>query len=402
MATQMAERTIPAHVPQDRVVDLNIHAMPGAEVSPQDSWKAFKRAGKLVWSPYNGGHWVVTEGEDVHRFYRNTKVFSSAVVGIPHAEGDVMLPIQADPPVHAKYRATVQALLTPSRIAALDPRIRELTVGLIESFRPRGECEFLSEFALQLPLTIFLEMVGLPLDDRMLLRGHIEDFMFSLDPADRMKAHQAVHHYLEAHVEDRRRSPRADGLTHIVQGTIDGRPYTQEEILSLLTLFLHAGLDTVAMALCFITIHLAKNPKDRDYIRNHPENVMAVIQELLRRYTITQLARKLTGDFEYDGVTMKKGDLVLLSPAYFNQDPVINPNPDVVDFEREGGRMMTFGAGPHTCAGALLARREIAVFLEEWLARMPEFSLDPARPPRMSVAQQNNVLELWLKWPVAG
>ncbi len=400
MATQPAERTVPAHVPADRVVDLNIHGLPGADKDPQNSWRSFKQHGRLVWSPYNGGHWVVTEGEAVHRFYRDPKHFSSAVVGIPHAEGDVMLPIQADPPLHAKYRATVQALLTPSRITALDPRIRELTVGLIEGFRARGECEFLSEFALQLPLTIFLEMVGLPLDDRMLLRGHIEDFMFSLDPQDRMNAHLAVHHYLEAHVENRRQHPRDDGLTHIVQGTIDGRPYSQQEILSLLTLFLHAGLDTVAMALCFIIMHLSKNPQDRDYIRAHPDRVMPVIQELLRRYTITQLARRLTEDFDYDGVTMKQGDLVMLSPYYFNQDPVINPNPEVVDFDREGGRMMTFGAGPHTCAGALLARREIAVFLEEWLTRIPDFAIDPARPPKMSVAQQNNVLELWLKWPV--
>lgn len=400
MATQLAERTIPAHVPSDRVVDLNIYGLPGAETDPQNSWRSFKQHGKLVWSPYNGGHWVVTEGEAVHRFYRDPKHFSSAVVAIPHAEGDVLLPIQADPPVHAKYRSTVQALLTPSRVTKLDPRIRELTVGLIEGFHARGECEFLSEFALQLPLTIFLEMIGLPLDDRMMLRGHIEDFMFSLDPRDRMNAHLAIHRYLEKWVELRRKEPQEDGLTHVVNGTIDGRPYSNDEILSLLTLFLHAGLDTVAMALCFFVIHLARNPQDRDYIRRHPDRILAVIQELLRRYTITQLARKLTGDFEYDGVVMKKGDMVLLSPYYFNQDPVINPNPDVVDFDREGGRMMTFGAGPHTCAGALLARREIAVFLEEWLTRIPDFVIDPDRPPKMSVAQQNNVLELWLKWPV--
>ena len=143
--------------------------------------------------------------------------------------------------------------------------------------------------------------------------------------------------------------------------------------------------------------HLARNPQDRAYIRDNGDKMHNIVQELVRRYAGPNLARILAQDYEYKGVTMKKGDKILLVPSFFNQDETINPNPDVVDFERQA-RHITFGSGPHTCAGALLARRELAVFLEELLTRIPDFKLDPARPPKMKTHQQNSITELWLKW----
>jgi len=398
MATATVERVIPAHVPPELVVDVDMFHIPGGDRDPQGAWRIFKGRGPLVWSPYNGGHWIATEGKAVFRFFRDPEHFSSAVVGIPDP-GDRMLPIQADPPVHAKYRANIQFLVTPERVEELEPRVRELTVQLIESFRERGECEFVSEFALQLPLIIFLEMMGLPLDDRLLLRDMIERFLKSTSGQERYDIHMEIHRYLENWVEIRRREPGKDGISRVIASTIDGRPYTQEEVLQTLTLLLHAGLDTLMNMLGFIALHLARNPRDRDYIRNNPAKVHNVIQELLRRYTGPQIGRQLTCDFTYEGVTMKKGDLILLSPFFFNQDETTLEDPDVVDFERSNVKHITFGSGPHTCAGALLARREIMVFLQEWLTRIPDFTVDTERPPRLCSQPQNAGEELWLKWP---
>jgi cytochrome P450 len=98
---------------------------------------------------------------------------------------------------------------------------------------------------------------------------------------------------------------------------------------------------------------------------------------------------------------MKKGDMIMLSPFFFNQDESTLDNPDEVDFERQNIKHITFGSGPHTCAGALLARREIMIFLQEWLTRIPDFVVDPERPPRLSSQAQNSVEALWLKWPTA-
>src|SRR5690606_11466792 len=158
------------HVLEVLVVDVDIFKIHGADKDPQGCWRIFKGKGQLVYSPYNGGHWIATQGKDVIRFFRDEKHFSRTVLTISDPR-DVMLPIQADPPLHAKHRANITFLVTPERVEQLEPRVRELTVELIEAFRQRGECEFVSEFALQLPLIIFLEMVGLPLDDRLYLRG---------------------------------------------------------------------------------------------------------------------------------------------------------------------------------------------------------------------------------------
>lgn len=400
MATAAIAPNIPSHVPPELVVDIDIYNIPGGTEDPQGCWRIFKGHGPLVWSPYNGGHWIATEGKAVFRFFRDPEHFSSSALAIPDP-GDRMLPIQADPPEHAKYRANITFLVTPERVEQLEPRVRELTVQLIEAFRQRGECEFVSEFALQLPLIIFLEMVGLPLDDRLMLRDMIERFLKAQDGQMRYDIHMEIHHYLEKWVNLRREHPTDDGISRIIASTIDGRPYTQQEVLETLTLLLHAGLDTLMNMLGFIALHLARNPKDRDYIRDNPEKMHNVIQELLRRYTGPQLGRKLAMDYTYEGVTMKKGDMIMLSPFFFNQDESTLDNPDEVDFERQNIKHITFGSGPHTCAGALLARREIMIFLQEWLTRIPDFAVDPERPPKLSSQAQNSVETLWLTWPTA-
>jgi len=394
--------SVPAHVPRALVVDYDIYNMPAdLGIDPQQQWRLFQGRGPLVFSPYNGGHWIATVGSDVFKFFCDPATFSSAQVSIPTAPpGDVMLPIQVDAPLHGKHRANIQSLFSPAAVAALDPNIRALVIELIEGFRAKGACEFVQDFALQFPLVIFLRMLDLPLDDRLYLRQIIEAFHFVGNAEVRDKAHRDMHAYLAAWVDKRIANPGDDAITHVTRGTIDGRPYTKAEMISTLVLLLHAGLDTVANTLAFVTYHLARHPADRIYVRNNQDKMHAIIQEFLRRYPGPNMARVLAKDYTYKGVTMKKGDVMMLTQAFFNLDADAFPNSDSVDFSREA-RHITFGAGPHTCAGALLARRELAIFLEEWLKHIPEFTLDPARPPKFLMSQANGMMELWLRWSVA-
>lgn len=397
MATTLAQKTIPDHVPEHLVIDLDIYDVPGGDVDPQGAWRIFQGKAPLVYSPYNGGCWIPTEGDDVFRFFRDAKRYSSSMVAIPDPAADIMLPIQADPPIHSKHRANIQAFFTPSAVAALDPKIRTLTIDLIEGFKGKGGCEFVSEFALQLPLTIFLEMVGLPLSDRLMLRGYIETFINSTDLQEMAAAHGAIHHYLDGWVDERIANPGDDAISKVTQAKIDGVPYTRVEIISTLTLLLHAGLDTVANMMSFMALHLARHPKDRAYIRDNPDKMHNIIQELVRRYSGPNLGRVVAEDHVYKDVFLKKGDRVFLIPSFFNQDANTIDNPDEVDFTRDS-RHITFGSGPHTCAGALLARRELAVFLEELVTRLPDFEIDEARGFKLRALPQNTVAELWLKW----
>ena len=387
---------LPDHVPEALVTNIDYFDMPGGEIDPQMSWKnAFSGKGPLTWSPYHGGHWIAT-GSEVMKFFADFKHWSSRIIAIPPTDG-IMLPIQADPPHHAEHRANIAPMLSQSAVDLMEPMVRELTIELIEGFRTKGECEFVSEFCLQLPLTIFLRMVNLPIEDRLFLLHQIEVGGSNPDIAERTAAHHRLHDYLTRWVRERRENPGEDAISVVNRGTFQGKQYTEAQVLSTLTVLMHGGLPTVAAVLGFMTLHLARTPEHRDYIRAHMDDLSPIVQEFLRRYSVNNLGRELTTDLEYKGVTLKAGDRIMLSPSLFNLDESINQNAESIDFSRPA-RHITFGSGRHTCVGAFLARKELAVFLEEWLIRIPDFEVDPARPPKLRSGPANAVDELWLKW----
>jgi cytochrome P450 len=404
MATTAPARAVPAHVPAELVTDVDIYDIPGGDIDPQAAWRSFRTKGPLSWSTKNGGHWVATEGAAVFQFFRDAKNFSSKVIAIPDpGPDDRQLPIQADAPDHTEYRKNIMPLFTAEAIDSLTKDVRDLAVTLIEEMKPKGKCDFVMDFAFQFPLTIFLRMMGLPLEDRMPLRRLVERFTDTPDIEQRMLAHKELHEYVDAAVADRIANPRKDAITRITRMTINGRPYTSEEMRSTVVLMLHAGLDTVAGMVSFMALDLARNPEHAATVRArlHDETAMhQVVQEYLRRFPIANMTRQLTCDFTYEGVTMKKGDLIILPPTFFNMDESRMEKPDEIDLDRASTRHISFGSGPHTCAGALLAREELRIFLEEWLTRMPQVRLDPNHPPRVHAMPLNAVNELPLVWDV--
>lgn len=392
--------TVPSHVPEELVVDIDLFDIPTGRIDPPKAWREFQGKGPLAFSGRNGGYWVATCGEDIPKLFRDHEHLSSRQVVIPDP-GNVMLPIQADPPMHKFYRQIVNPLLTHEAVDGRGSEIRELTVSLIEGFKPRGECEFVSEFSLQLPLMIFLKIMGLPLEDLGYLRGLVDRFTRDPDVNGKIQAANDQEAYLNRWLEERIRHPQDDGVTRVTQATVDGRPFTRAEMLSTCVMMLQAGLDTVANLLGFIAYHLARHPEHRRYIRENNDKMPVIIQELLRRFPIANMARTVAKDWEYKGIQLKKGDAIMLPPSLYNMDPDKVENADEVDLERDA-QHITFGSGRHTCAGALLARKEIAIFLEEWLTRIPDFEADPARPPQLKAMAANSISELWLIWPKPG
>lgn len=388
---------IPAHVPQELVVDVDMYDFPAGDA--QLTWSLFDRGRSLSWSPYNGGHWIATTAETVFRFYRDVEHFSSRQIVIPKiGEEDPMVPIQIDPPLHADYRRNILPFFDAAAVEAMSADVRAMCVEMIEEIKGQPEVEFVQAFSFKFPLTIFLRMMGLPLDDRLYLRSLVERFSDSPDLSDKMESLAELHAYIDAAVEDRLANPRDDAVTTITRMRIGDRAYTKKEMRASVHLLMTAGLDTVANMLGFITHYLAANPDQADFVRANldDEAVMhKVVQEFLRRFPIVNASRILAKDFTYEGVTMKEGDMIILPATPFNLDEV-RGDPEEVDFDRKSARHITFGAGPHTCAGALLAREEIEIFLREWLTRIPSFRLDPARPPKMRALPLNAMSELWL------
>jgi len=144
-------------------------------------------------------------------------------------------------------------------------------------------------------------------------------------------------------------------------------------------LVLIAGVDTTWSAIGTSLWHLASHPEDRKRLVSEPELMPTAVEELLRAYAPVTMAREVTEDIVYAGCPMKAGDKVLMNFPAANRDPEAFEHPDIVQLDRAHNRHVAFGSGIHRCAGSNLARMELQVALEEWLARIPEFSLEEGK-----------------------
>jgi cytochrome P450 len=399
---------IPAHVPPELVHDFDFLMPPGAidgvETDVQLEWKRLHdEAPDIFWTPRNGGHWIATRGEDIKEIQTNHQRYSQRIMCVPaESQTHRILPANADPPEHGPYRRIIMPAFAPSAVAALDSGVRALAAELVEEIAPRGRCDFIADFARKLPIVVFLKIVDLPLSDREMLLGLVDATMHGTDRDKARAANATMTAYIAKWVEERRARPGKDLISTVVHAQVGDRPVTSEEIFSLVILILFGGLDTVTSLMGFAWRFLAMHPAHCRDLVDHPELRRNAIEELIRRHGVVSTARYITEDCVYKSVRLKAGDMIQIPNALYGLDERINPDPLTVDFRRERVQHAVFGSGPHTCPGAVLARREIAASLDAWLARIPEFTLAPGSKPQMiSVATNNAILRLDLVWGAA-
>jgi cytochrome P450 len=211
---------------------------------------------------------------------------------------------------------------------------------------------------------------------------------------------QAADDYLWPYIEQRMREPRDDLFSRILAQGVGDRPWSVSEAQRMCRNLLFGGLDTVAAMVGMIALHLARHPDDQRLLRENPDLIPAAADELMRRYPTVAVSRNAVIDVEVDGVTIRKGDLVYLPSVLHNLDPACFANPEEVHFNRglTPVRHTTMGVGAHRCVGAGLARMEVIVFMREWLAGMPEVSLDPTRPVTMKGGNVGACTSIPLVW----
>jgi cytochrome P450 len=198
----------------------------------------------------------------------------------------------------------------------------------------------------------------------------------------------------------RRDSPRDDMLSALWQAGVDGRPTTLEDMDDYAVLLFIAGLDTVVNGLGFSMRHLAQNPALQEKLRANPKLIPEASEEILRRYTFTVPVRRVGRDMEFDGVTMKEGERVMLYLPAADLDPKQFSHPEHYDFNREERAHIAFGGGPHRCLGSHLARVELQTVCEQMLSRLPNFRIDPAKPVKFHGGHVTGVDSLPLVWDV--
>jgi cytochrome P450 len=293
------------------------------------------------------------------------------------------IPENIDPPEHLKYRRLLDPLFGPKQMNKLEEPIARDANALIDTFIDRGECDYAAEFAVPLPCSVFLELVGLPLDELSdylrikdaILRGSGESLMDQSDEV-RTRAHAEVDERFDQLVAERRRSPRDDLLSHLLEATVEGAVLTREELLGIFRLLIVAGLDTVTDSLTCFYAMLGRDANYRRRLVDDPACIPTAIEEMLRYETpVPYVPRVATRDTELGGCPIAAGDDIVLLLGSANTDAHAHERPDVIDFDRSSIRHLAFGGGIHRCLGSHLARLELRVSLREWHRRIPQYHI---------------------------
>jgi cytochrome P450 len=340
-----------------------------------------------------GGGWLPTRHEDVAAIAYDTDRFSSRSVVMnnnrpPHeiAPRGIAPPISSDPPFHKSARRLLLPAFAPQAIARLEDGTRSYCEELLDAIEARMEREdddvvdAAGEFAQHIPVRVIAAMLGFPLEDAELHRGFVHDVLEGVNlPIDqRFERMKGLFAYLEAQVQDHVAHPRDDLTTYLIEAELDGEQLDAFHIAGTMALLLLAGIDTTWSAIGASIWHLAGHPDDRERLVAEPDLLPTAMEEFLRAYAPVTMARLVKDDMEWNGCPMKADDWILLSFPAANRDPEMFERADEVIIDREVNRHAAFGLGVHRCLGSHLARMELKVALETWLARFPEFSLaDP-------------------------
>jgi len=402
---------IPDHVPPHLVRDYSIYTAPGLTPTPfgdPHAAIACLHAGPPIFYAANNtrngeGAWLVVRAEDQRQVLQDAATFSSARRNFSAAVGEdwPMIPLEVDPPEHARYRSLLNPLLSPRRVADMEPLVRARAVEMIEAIKARGtSCDVMTDFAFPFAVGIFLQFLGMTTERIGEFVGWAND-MFHGTPERRTTASRAVLDFILDTADQRRRQPTDDFMSFLVQVELDGRKLNDDEVRGIGILLFTAGLDTVAAALGLDLYHLARTPEHQRELRETPSKILLAAEEMLRAFSTVTPIRVVTRDVVFNGVPMKRGDKVACPSMAANRDPCEFANPDTVVLDREDNRHTAFAYGPHRCLGSHLARREIVIGLEEWLARIPEFRIKPGTTPITYGGFVFGVEDLILEWPAA-
>ena len=392
--------TVPPHVPQELVFDFDLYNVPGVEDDYQLALKQLHNQGRpdIFWTPRNGGHWVVTRGEDMYGFFADHEHFSSHTLTVPKLRHEPLFPIFADPPEHAAYRALIAPAFSPKAVAGLEGKARALAIKLAEELAPRGGCEFIADFAQHLPIEVFMGIVDLPTEDRTMLLGWADAMVRPDTPETPLQTIQKIFAYMGEKIAERRAKPGDDLISQLTRGQVFGRPLTDHELVGMCSLVLIGGMDTVASAMGFAAHFLANSPEHRRQLIEHPELIPKAVDELLRRFPIVNQGREVKKDYQYKAIPFKQGDMIVMLTTLHGLDERKFPDPLKVDFNRPTPIHSTFGNGPHRCPGSNLGRTELKVFLQEWLKRIPDFHLAPGGKAGMRSGVNGTIYRLPLAW----
>ncbi len=343
--------------------------------------------------------WALSRFDDVLNGYRDWETFTSTLgIALGDAES-ITAPsmIGMDPPDQTKLRKLIVRAFTPTRVGALEPRVRALTTRFLDTFVEEGACDLIARFAALLPSDVISTLLGAPPSDHNNLRIWTatlltrDDGVAQLPEAAHDASKNLIGRFLELIAEKRKR-PGEDLISALIVADLEGRRLSDAEILGFAMLLIAGGNETTEKLIANTVHQLARHPDQRATITADPSRIPAAVEESLRFRSPTQyMARTTTRDVEMHGRTIPKGAKVMLLIGAGNHDPRHFDAPERFDIDRVMERHLAFGFGVHFCLGARLARLETRVALEEIHQRLPDYEVDESG---VSVVHATNVAGL--------
>lgn len=341
--------------------------------------------------PDGPGYWGVFRYDDVVEVSRHPQRFTSApAVFIQDPEDPTItqeLLINQDPPRHTKLRKLVNRGFTPRQIGALEPHVRDIVVGLLDRASELGSFDLVHDLAVELPLQVIAEMVGVPHEERHQVFAWTERMMSNDDDdqaamqADAQVAIGEMFAYADRLIATRVGGEGRDLLSVLLRADVDGEALTQFEVDVFFMLLMNAGSETTRNLITGGTLALFEHPDQRARLAADPGLLPSAIEEMLRWVTpVMHFRRTAQEDLELGGQSIAAGDKVVMWYTSANRDEAQFPGADTFDIARAPNEHVSFGAGgPHFCLGASLARLEARILFEEMLTRLP--TLEQAGEP---------------------
>lgn len=374
------------------LTDVDLLADTWGREAPHEMLELLRNEAPVFWHehPDAEGFYAVTRYADVRDLSRDHKTFSAELGSVFIEDMDEealaitrMTILNMDPPKHNRYRKLVSYGFTPQMIESLHGSIRERARHIVDRVVERGECEFVEDVAAELPLQVICEMIGVPEEDRHLifdwsnkLVGH-QDPDFQATPEVGEEAAAQIYAYCDEIVADRRRNPRDDIMTALVNAEVDGDTLTDQELDMFFVTLAVAGNETTRNLIAHGMHALIEFPDARRDLEENPGLMPTAVEEMLRwGSSIQNFRRTATADTRIGDQMIVEGDKVVLYYLSANRDDRVFDDPYTFDVRRDPNMHLSFGGGGvHFCLGANLARLEIRVIMEEMVGRMRELEL---------------------------
>ncbi len=343
--------------------------------------------------------WVVTRYDDVRSILLRPDIFSSKdtfrpiVTWVPEvfqvlARSDaatVPIFINTDGREHMRFRTPLNQAFVPARLKAMESTIRPVAHRLVDTFYKEGHTDLVANFAGPLPQEIILRLFGIPQADMAQCKRWSEDYLAliasPLSPQRQVEcAHSfvAFNEYMAALAEKRSANLGEDVVSCLLTVHYDeAQPLTRAEVVATLSTVLLAGHEATTNVIGTAVYLLLSQPERWQHVCEHPEDIPAAVEEILRFDTTHGFFRTALQEAQVGGVTIPAGGRIFPAYASADHDEARFANAEQFDLQRSPNQHLAFGHGVHFCVGAPLARIELRIAVEVLSQRLPQLRLQP-------------------------